>query len=322
MGRTGITFYTLIHISRDEQSIHNNAFVKSFKDQINLYFSCARQLHRSLKEMETELIILTNDKAFLWDLNETKYDIKIVQLDFILKVPSGLKFYSAHYKLEVYNYLASLSNEYVGLIDCDIVCVNNMPESFHNAIFSKTPLYYDITNQMAPAYGQEAMIAEKQKLGDRKSLGLWAGGEFITGTPEFFKSLYLEVEGIKGEYFRNFNNFKIQGDEMLTSVAIENMMNNGVNIMDAGTFSIIARFWSYKPLHTQKAIVAYKNYFLLHLPSDKRFITGLREDELKADRFFSMYRNHVLKSRFFESAIKRFKPYFKKARKKLMDRNR
>lgn len=311
-------FFTLIHICKDEQSIHNNSFVKSFDEQINRYFSCAKQLHRSLKAAGIELIVITNDKTFLQQLNNDKYEIEILQLQFTLEVPSGVKFYSAHFKIEVYNYLSSCNEEYIGLIDCDMVCVNDIPRGFQNCIDFKVPLYYDITDQVTPAYGEDRIISDKEKLSKTKSIGLWAGGEFIAGPPHFFKKLYIEIESIKEIYFKSFNSFQHQGDEMLTSVAIEKMMlTSDVRIMDAGVLSIIARYWSPKTLHVQKSIEAYSNHFLLHLPSDKKFITSLKKNELKGKFFFKNYKQHLFISRILENAFKGIKPYAKRVRKKL-----
>jgi hypothetical protein len=312
-------FYTLIHVCEDEQSLHNNGFGTSFKDQIKLYFSCARQLHRSLKEEGIELVVLTNDAAFLNHINNGSYQIEVVQIDFVLNVPSGLKFYSAHFKIEVYQYLSLLNEDYVGLIDCDMICINKIPACLRNAINYKTPLYYDITDQMNPAFGAERIIKDKQQLGKTKSIGLWAGGEFICGKPSFFSVLYQEIERIKDDYFENFNSFQHQGDEMLTSVAIERLMlTSDLRILDVGVMSIVGRYWSYKPLHHQKAIEAYADHFLLHIPSDKKFIAGLKENELKAEAFFKSYKKHLFKFHLLENTLGGFKPYVKKVTKSFL----
>lgn len=317
-----MNFYTLIHICKEEESLHNNSFVRSFKDQVNLYFSCAKQLHRSLKTAGIKLTVLTNDRQFLQELNTDGYDIDIVQMNFTLHVPSGIKFYSAHFKIEVFNYLSTLKDDYVGLLDCDIVCINEKPICFRNAIDNKVPLYYDITDQMVPAFTAERIIADKQRLSKSKSLGMWTGGEFIAGPPQFFGKLFTEIDILKKEYFNNFNSFQHQGDEMLTSVAIENMMLNGeIRMMDAGALSIIARYWSFKPLHIQKPVDAYSNHFLLHLPSDKKFIVGLNEKQFATASFFKSYKQHLVIARTLDRTFKSVKPYIKLLRKKITAMN-
>ncbi len=310
-------FFTLIHICRDEQSIHNNSFTRSFDEQISLYLECAKQLHRSLKREGISLAVLTNDKDFLQRLNTDGYNIDIIQLDFSLDVPSGIKFYSAHFKLEVFEYLSSLQEDYVSLVDSDMVCINKVPESFITIVKQKIPLYYDITDQVSPAYGASNIIKDKERISNSPSIGLWAGGEFISGVPAFFKKLSIEVNKYKGAYLEHFSTFHHQGDEVLTSVAIEQLKLYGnTEIVDAGSLAIVGRFWSPRTLHVQKPVNAYGNHFLLHLPSDKKFIKRLAPDELMSDAFFNNYKKHLLKSRIVEHAIKGIKPYAKQLHKK------
>jgi len=310
--------FTLIHVNQKEQSLHNNGFfIRDIEEQINLYFSCAKQLHHTLKSAGIELIIITNEKAFLEKLNKDQYEIGITQIDFSLNVPSGLNFYSAHFKLEVYAYLATLQDNYVGLIDNDIICVNEMPECFKNIISCKIPLYYDITEQVTPAFGEKRIISDKEKVSKAKSVGLWAGGEFLCGPPDFFKKLCAEITKAESEYFKVADSLHHQSDEVLTSVAIESMkVNDGLKIFDAGSLSIIIRYWSPKPLHVQKPLNAYFHHFLLHLPSDKNFITKLKQNELKGNTFFAKYRRHVIISRMLQKTFKSIKPYIKKAMKR------
>lgn len=313
-----MTFYTLIHICPDEQSLHNNGFTKSFAEQIRLYLDCAKQLHRSLVAEGWELVVLTNDKAFLQSLNEDGYKISIQQLQFGLDVPSGIKFYSAHFKLEVFSYLASLDEEYLALVDSDVLCVNKMPQAFATIIQQKLPLYYDITDQVMPAYGAKIIQQDKERIGGDVSIGLWAGGEFIAGPPSFFSLLSQEVNAVKKQYWQHAKTLHHQGDEMLTSVAIERIKKNGsVPLFDAGALSFVARYWSYVPLHAQKPLEGYFNHFLLHLPSDKKFIARLQPNELKGAAFFKKYRRHLSVSRTMETVFKNIKPYAKRIRKKL-----
>jgi len=311
-------FYTLIHICEEENSIHNNSFVRDFDDQINLYFTCAKQLHRSLQQAGKELVVLTNNKGFLKKLNRDNYAIEILELNFNLQVPSGIHFYSQLFKVELFKHLATFTDDYIGLIDCDMICINPLPPNFENIIEYKFPMYYDITDQVTPAYGADTIVKDKQKLNKMKSVGLWSGGEFLAGPPAFFEVLYQEILKIKDEYSRDFKTYHHQGDEMLISVAIENLrLHNNVKIIDAGALSIIARYWSPKTLHVQKPIKAYAQHFLLHMPSDKRFIAGLKTEELKKESFFKTYKQHLLVTRMLETTFKGLKPYVKQARKKL-----
>src|SRR5688500_44785 len=285
-------FFTLIHICAEEQSLHNSR-TNNFDSQIQLYLSCAKQLHYTLKQQNLDLIVLTNDKNYLQKLNGDDYKIDIIELAFKLKVPSGIKFYSAHFKLEIFQFLALQQHTYVALVDSDILCVNSLPESLQNIIDLKIPLYYDITDQTAPAYGHRVIIADKERLINHKSVGLWAGGEFISGPPAFFRDLSEQVKNIQDQYFSSFNLFHHQGDEMITSIAIKELIiSKNHTIMDARSLTIIARFWSAHTLHKQKPFKAYYNHFLLHLPADKVFIANLNKDQLKVE-FFKKYKVYL-----------------------------
>lgn len=299
-------FFTLIHIQEKEKSMHN-VFVASFSDQIRLYLSCARQLASAFENIGLSLTVITNNQTYLKSIDDS-YPYPILELPFSTQVPSGIKFYSAHYKLEIYAYLASLKDSYVGLIDCDLVCINTIPDSLKNAINKGIPLYYDITNQVAPAYGLGSIIKDKEKLLLNESIGTWAGGEFIAGPTSFFAELSLEVNSLKERYFSISSTFRHQGDEMITSSALERLKRN-VLIEDAGSLMIVKRFWSVNPKHPQSKFDSYLDYFLLHLPSDKKFIASLKsEDTYVIGKKYKIYLN---KKAVFRRIFKPFFPLLK-----------
>lgn len=291
--------FTLIHICENEQSIHNS-WVKDFRDQISLYLRCAIKLQATLKPEGIELEVLTNDKKYLRGLG-IDLILPVHELNFKLNVPSKVKFYSAHYKIEVYRYLSSLKEPYTGIVDSDLICINRFPESLNNCIAAGVPLYYNITGQVVPAFGGKRIIADKELLGNYTSSGLWAGGEFMTGSPDFFAGLYAEVSQLTDRYFANFRSFHHQGDEMLVSVAIEKMLLKGDVIMDAGSLGIIHRYWNGETLHEQISLKGLSGYFLLHLPGDKKFIAELEEHWIEDRIVFKNYLRYVKLSRIYNS---------------------
>jgi hypothetical protein len=279
--------FTLIHVSQNKK--HQT---EELKDRVLPYLLCAIQLHQSLKRAGISLSILTNDKNYLLKLMSFNFTLDFVELDFTLAVPEDVKFYSAHYKVETYKFLSTLNEEYVGLVDCDITCINKINRAFQNIIDQKLPLYYDITDQMVPAFGMERIINDKQKISGKPSIGLWAGGEFFSGTPAFFGELYKSIDQIKESYFRNYKSLFHEGDEMLTSIAIENMLSEGKPVYDAGNFGVITRYWSINTRHYQKAFSAYKRCFLLHLPADKVFLSDLAKSSKESDNL-NKYLKHL-----------------------------
>jgi hypothetical protein len=305
--------FTLIHLAPNEKSLHNSGAVNTFEEQIKLYVACARQLFYSLASEGIPLAIVTNQKARL-DKYLTENEMEIVELDFTLQVPTGIKFYSAHFKIEVYKYLTSLKEPYVGLIDSDLICINKMPSSLLEIIEKRRPLYYDITSQRAYAYGIDQLIADKQKVMGTASCGLWAGGEFITGTPAFFAKLYGGVMEMIGRYFANAPSLHHQGDEVLTSAALENMLFKGEEQpLEAGSLMLIGRYWSGNTLHKQSPFMAYSKHFLLHLPADKHYLAKLGASAPKDKVFLSSYKKYLLKIsykrifRFAKPLLSRFK---------------
>jgi hypothetical protein len=53
------------------------------------------------------------------------------------------------------------------------------------------------------------------------------------------------------------------------------MIYNGSPIIDIGKFGAIGRFWSGETLHCQRLFQSFKDYFLLHLPGDKDYISNI-----------------------------------------------
>jgi hypothetical protein len=70
-------------------------------------------------------------------------------------------------------------------LDNDVICINNIPENFERIISQNIPVYYDITDQVYPAYGRLKIINDKSLIIESKSIGNWCGGEFIGGKSVF-----------------------------------------------------------------------------------------------------------------------------------------
>ncbi len=249
-------FYTLLHVAENETSTHNNK-AASFEKQMQVYVNCVKLFHTTLQHRHIELVLITNNKTYLQKLFGT-YAISITELNFQIHVPTGTSFYSAHFKIEVFKYLGSVEENYVALVDNDMVCINEVPACFQNCVDNGIPLYYDISDQVHPVFGQDVILKDKQRVDAGNKTGIWAGGEFIAGTPGFFSQLYEQIDSFSKEYFENISQFHHQGDEFLTSVAIENgILNKKYAILDAGSMSIVGRYWSYPTMHSQPDIETY-----------------------------------------------------------------
>jgi hypothetical protein len=267
--------FGLLHISENESSTEN-ARSKNFISQIEIYVDCAINLAKSLALNEIQFVLLTNKPEFLNKIIESRSESLVIQeIIFTTKIPHGTRFFSAHHKLDAFRYLASLNDSYVALCDLDVVCINHLPDSFLTNIQQQTPMCYDISDQVIPAYGSDVIIRDLKSIHHQESEGRWSGGEFISGSPRFFFSLIHEIEKIYPSYIETLGSLHHVGDEAIVSAALEIIRRSGTYIADAGTLGIVGRFWSIPVLHTQKRFRYFQSCFLLHLPADKQFLAQL-----------------------------------------------
>ena len=291
-----IKIFGLLHLAENEKSMMNDP-AKGFQEQVSVYVNNAIVLSKSLKAHSVSFGLLTNNKLLIEEhvskLGEG-YSLEIIEIPFTTKVPSGIRFFSAHYKIDVFRYIASLKGSYYAFCDLDMVCINDFPPCLSNIIEARVPLCYDISDQVIPAYGHDVIIKDLSKIGKMKSEGRWYGGEFISGTPLFFSKLVVEIDNVYQNYVSNIASLHHVGDEALSSVALEKLKRQGVYIADAGNIFVVGRYWSVRVLHTQNPFSYFKNCFLLHLPADKKFISNFAN--LKSGNvvnFLSVYEKNV-----------------------------
>jgi hypothetical protein len=288
---------------------HNIIVSENGNANIKNYVCCCNTLNRSLQKHGYYLTVLTNRPEEILKYN---YDIKVEEVTFTLSVPDDVRFYSAHYKIDVFSYLSKFAEGYSILLDNDIICINEIPENFERIISRNIPVYYDITDQVYPAYGRIKIINGKQLIMEDDSIGNWAGGEFIGGDKIFWNDLYNDCIGFWENYQRNYKKLHHQGDEMLISCAIEKRMKENKCIFNIGTVGGVSRFWSVKTLHIGKPIEALYDNFLLHLPADKGFLSNY--SYVDNDGFRKDYGKYLKygKSRLSKQIIVKIKKIVKK----------
>ena len=274
-----IRLFGLLHFKEGEHSAENFS-VKNSQELISIYVNNAINLSNSLRLRGIEFIVLTNIKSVVDEVVRSEGKIlQVIEIPFLTKVPNGTKFYSAYFKLGVFRYLSSLSDAYVGLCDLDMVCINDLPVCFSNNIESRIPMFYDISDQVIPAHGHDAIIHDLELIHGLKSEGRWSGGEFISGTPDFFATLTIEIDKIYDNYLNVIKKLYFMGDEAVTSSALEIIRKKGVYIADAGTLGIVGRYFNTSTLHRQKPFEYFEKCFLLHLPMDKFFLAKMARKE-------------------------------------------
>lgn len=294
-------FYTLMYVDFESKSAATNGVHGDFDRQIQTYMKCCESLSDSLQFFTSKpLVVLTNQQEYL---ERYTNKLQFVEIPFELDVPRGIAFYSAHFKLDVFRYFGSLGKQggYCILVDSDVLCLSSMPQNLKNCIRNNIPAFYDVTAQRYPAYGRERLIQDKEILmKGESSLGLWCGGEFLGGDATFFSRLSEEIRLVQQHYFEDYALFHHQGDEVLVSVALEKMMREGGYCCDVGTFGGIARFWSVPTLHVQNSWKAYEDCFLIHLPTDKRFISSV----IKVDEGLKLRLGRYLRRAIFLNRLK------------------
>ena len=266
-------FYGLLHIESGEDSSPNMGSVDALSDRIDIYLKGAIAFARTLAMQNISYTLLTNRP----DLIISKYgQLNIVNIPFQIQIPRGTKFYSAHYKIDVFKYFSGLRGQYSLLCDLDVICINKIPSALKYLIQSQTPVCYDISDQVIPAYGHEAIIRDLECVLNSSSEGRWYGGEFIGGNEKFFSKLYDTIMNFFPAYIENIAGFHHVGDEAIVSSSIE-YLRKQFYIADAGTIGIISRYWNAKVLHPQKPFAWSKNCFLVHLPGDKSLLANASE---------------------------------------------
>lgn len=211
--------------------------------------------------------LVTNNKLIIEEsLSRIGYkDIDVLEIPFALDVPKGIPFYSAHYKVDVFNYFASLpEDEYSILLDSDVVCLQNFHSEFYNLVKEGVPSVYYLNS-----YGGDRKLNDVRFIVDDVKWLPWAGGEYIGGTADFYKKLYDEILLFKDAYWQAIHQglFHV-GDEMLTTIALSRLRKKyNLCPVDVKWFGIIHRYWSAFEI---KNVWSFHTS-LIHLPGDKIF---------------------------------------------------
>ena len=84
------------------------------------------------------------------------------------------------------------------------------------------------------------------------------------------------VEVFKASYFEKAPILHHNGDEFVSTMAIETLKRDGWRVDDGGTLGVIGRYWSSQCLHHQRPFTHYADFCsLLHLPADKGFLAKI-----------------------------------------------
>lgn len=293
-----VTFYSLFYLDESALDISINLRSKQ-SNKYKVYLENAITLSKSLSGYGCSHILIVNDKKSISSMLENMGclgEIKLQQIDFSLEVPAGINFYSAHFKIDAIKFLSQLEG-YNVLLDLDVIAVNPPDSLFYLYVKNNVPLYYDITDQVIPAYGSDMILSDMKKISTNAIESRWSGGEFLAGDAKFFDFLHKEIMSIYGSYVKSYKLLHHQGDEMLVSIALQIMKTKyQIYIADAGTPGIIYRYWGSCPKHPQKALNYMDYVFLLHLPSDKDLLVKniLNRSSVKRYLYKKLLFRHII----------------------------
>ena len=94
--------------------------------------------------------------------------------------------------------------------------------------------------------------------------------------------------------FKNRNKLHHLGDEMLLNSALQIIKrDNKIQFTDISSFSIVERYWSSNTNHKQKNIDYVLKSSLIHLPSDKKFLSTINTKSNSLKNIHKIVKNHL-----------------------------
>jgi hypothetical protein len=288
---------------------HNrHANIHGRHNSIDVYLLCAANCSRSSRRSGVRFRLVTNNGSLLAErlrrLNIT--DLEILEHRFVLPVPTGIPFFSAHFKLELYEAFASGDyGEYLALIDVDTLLLRPLPMSSDLAA-------YDISDQVFPRYGRETVIRDLEIVAGRPlANGRWHGGEFVMGSAAQFAELSRLIAFCWPRYIHNMSTVHHLGDEMVLSAAL-NLYATEHALVDYGVRGDVTRWWSSRTLNKQAPFNRAVDTALLHLPADKLFISRFNLARSASPAILDAYQKYVRRKLMMRSIIPSFNSHPKK----------
>lgn len=285
----------ILHVADTVQ--HPVNLGRSIRSPIDVYLRCAALCSRSFAAQGTSFTLITNApdalraRASQLDLS----DLPIAGHAFRWAIPAGLRFHSAHYKLELIEAIGwGQFGPTALLVDIDTVLLKPfaLPPLPHAGL-----LAYDIGHEIFvhadwPVAKDLAAVA-----GRTLSRPRWWGGEFLAGTSNGFARLATAIGDHWERYLDLAERLHHVGDEMLVSVALNLLDDDGFAIVDAGVSGGVLRWWSARTTFPQPRLRDVADRSLWHLPADKPFLAEQLARPFDAARFRSDYCRHMARDR-------------------------
>lgn len=129
-----LNIYNLMYVDLNEKRYLSGRIYDN-EERLDLYVKGCCVLDKTLKinNFSGGVKILTNHSTYIREsLKRLHYEqVEVIDIPFDLDVPQGIPFYSAHFKIDVFRYFSTLSDEeYSILLDSDVVCMKPFGPEF------------------------------------------------------------------------------------------------------------------------------------------------------------------------------------------------
>lgn len=262
-------FGTLLWLDEKNHSAINNK-----NKSIVSYFRQVELLAKTLRlNFNSELVVFTNNQQMIekwFSVNGTKVP-KIAQITPSISVPEGIRFYSAHFKIDALIAginLLDLDEDRFFLLDADVIANREFDSEQLARIMSTDIVVYDISDQVFHAYGAKRIQTDIELISDEAFVDpKWFGGEFIGGNKVGLSRLVEKVKQILPTYFKYVDRLHHVGDEMFVTSALNILMREGdLKIVNQVPYRMISRHWS---RHTDRSLKYHFQHNFVHCPGSK-----------------------------------------------------
>lgn len=273
-----VHFFGLLHVPKFAAANQANADPARL---LTIYVGNALALSLSLARLGYAFTLVTDDHVRVQEAAAEiapNISLDVMQLTMARAVPQDIAFHSAHHKLDLLQLLAEQSSAVVGILDLDIIALRKISPQALSCIAKGGFLAYEISDQVFPAYGQGTVVENIRRIAQGKGGSRWFGGEFLLGQPSGFADLARATERVWPRYMAECRSLHHQGDEMVTTAALNDLIEEGFSLTNSSEFAAVKRFWSGRVHHRQPSFSDIeKKYSLLHLPQDKAFLLRLAQ---------------------------------------------
>jgi hypothetical protein len=288
-----IHFIGLLYINPDQEQSVN--IKDPTVNPIDVYLGCAALCASSAKAAGHRFSLVTNERALVLHrlANAGFRDVSVISFNFRWDVPKNVPFYSAHFKLELIEAIATGQfGDQVGLIDIDTVFINPLRD-WGDALNGSLKVY-DISDQIFPHFGFDLVRHDLERV-SACSLDnpRWYGGEFFVGDKAGFGRLNELIAPCWERYKRDVGAFHHTGDEMIMSAALNLAVQKGLRVVDVGPLREVARWWSWRTGFRQRSFDEVKISSILHLPADKEFLATQARHSYDPASFLVSYERYA-----------------------------